>query len=62
MRGVERRGGGWRRVNEMQEWADRDSWRLLSKNQLTNVEEEEEVDFLKDWYVTTGGNLTINYA
>jgi hypothetical protein len=25
---MERRGGDWRRVDEMQDWADRDSWRL----------------------------------
>jgi hypothetical protein len=34
---VEREGGDWR-IDEMQEWADRDSWRLLCKSQPTRVE------------------------
>jgi hypothetical protein len=36
-RDVERRGRDWR-VEEMQEWADRDSLRLLCKSRPTSVE------------------------
>jgi hypothetical protein len=36
-RDVERRGGDWRRIDEMQEWADRNSCRHLYKSQPTSV-------------------------
>jgi hypothetical protein len=31
-RHVERRGQDWRMVDKMQEWVDRDNWRLLCKS------------------------------
>jgi hypothetical protein len=41
-REIERRGGNWRRVDEMQEWAVRDSWRLLCTSQLQMCQQHEE--------------------
>jgi hypothetical protein len=37
-RDIERRGFSWRIVEEVQEWTDRDSRKLLCKSQLTRME------------------------
>jgi hypothetical protein len=37
-RNVERSEWHWRRVDDMQEWADTDSWRLLCKSWPVSVE------------------------
>lgn len=42
-------------------WADRDSWRLLSRSQLTNVKiikGRSSADVLEGWVLTVVGNLT----
>jgi hypothetical protein len=59
---IETRGQDWRTVDEMQEWADRDSWRLLCESRLTDVETTHRRNQLTSWLSHTVNQLTISWS